>query len=171
VPQRNASINGRQNLTLGVVLAIIGAFFVLRRSIPLAGPGPTLLLLGAIFLAVSALRSFRGPLLPGSVLLGLGCGFLLQDPLEPWLPRWATLLAGLGAGFLLVAGLDRAAGRGRTGPWLVPAAILLGIAVGAAIARRVNVTVFFGKLATLAPWLIVGAGLWLVLTALRRRKV
>jgi hypothetical protein len=163
-------VNGRQSLTLGVVLAIIGGFFVLRRAIPLSGPGPTLLLLGAIFLAVSALRSFRGPLLPGCVLLGLGCGFLLQDPLEPWLPRWAALLAGLGAGFLLVAGLDRAAGRRRRGPWLVPAVILLGIAVGAAIARHVDVSSFFGKLAALVPWLIVAAGLWLVVTALRRRK-
>lgn len=163
-------MNGRQSLTLGVVLALIGAFFLLRRSIPLSGPGPTLLLLGAIFLAVSALRSFHGPLLPGGVLLGLGCGFLLQDPLEPWLPHWAALLAGLGAGFLLVAGLDRAAGRGRSGPWLIPAAILLGITAGAAIARRVNVTAFFGKLAALAPWLIVAVGLWLVLNSLRSRK-
>jgi hypothetical protein len=163
-------VNGRQGLTLGVVLALIGAFFLLRRSVSFSGAGPTLILLGAIFLSISALRSLRGPLLPGGVLLGLGCGFLLQDPLEPWLPRWATLLAGLGAGFLLVAGLDRAAGRDRRGPWLVPAAILLGTAAGAAIARRFNPTVLFERVALLWPWLLVAAGVWLVMTALRRRK-
>ncbi len=163
-------MNDRRGLTLGIVLALIGAFFLLRQSVAFSGPGPTLLLLGAIFLAVSALRSFRGPLLPGGVLLGLGGGFLAQSPLEPWLPRWATLLAGLGAGFLLIAGLDRATGRDRRGPWIAPAAILLGIAAGAAIARQVPLTDSLERLVFLWPWLLVAAGGWLVVTALRRRR-
>lgn len=162
-------MNDRRSLTLGVVLALVGAFFLLRRSISFSGPGPTCLLLGAIFLAVSAVRSFRGPLLPGGVLAGLGAGFLLQGPLEPWLPRWATLLAGLGAGFLLVAGLDRAAARDGRRFSLTPALILLGVAAGAAIARAVNLTAFFESLAGLWPWLLVAAGAFLVLTAIRRR--
>ena len=159
----------RRSLTLGVVIALVGGFFLLRRSVELSGPAPILLLLGAIFLALAALRSFRGPLLPAGVLLGLGVGFLLQNPLEPWLPRWAALLAGLGGGFLLVAGLDRAAGRER-GRWLLPGLILLGIAAGAALARRLNLAAFFERLAFLWPWLLVAAGAWLVVTALRRRK-
>ena len=163
-------MNDRRGLTLGVVLTLIGAFFLLRRSVAFSGPGPTLLLLGAIFLAISALRSFRGPLLPGGVLLGLGGGFLLQSALEPWLPRWATLLAGLGIGFLLIALLDRAAGHERRGPWLAPALILLGTAAGAAIARSVNLTDFFERLAFLWPWLLVAAGVWLVVSAVRRSK-
>ena len=67
-------MNDRRSLTLGVVIALVGAFFLLRRSVELSGPAPILLLLGAIFLALSALRSFRGPLLPAGVLLGLGAG-------------------------------------------------------------------------------------------------
>ncbi len=164
-------MNDRRGLTLGIVLALIGAFFLLRRSVTFSGPGPTLLLLGAIFLAVSALRSFRGPLLPGGVLLGLGGGFLLQGALEPWVPRWAMLLAGLGAGFLLIAALDRAAGHDRRGPWLTPAVILLGTAAGAAIAHQVNLADFFERLVFLWPWLLVAAGVWLVVSALRRHRV
>lgn len=163
-------MSDRRGLTLGVVLSLVGAFFLLRRTVLFSGPGPTLLLLGAIFLAISALRSFRGPLLPGGVLLGLGGGFLLQGALEPWLPHWATLLAGLGAGFLLIAALDRAAGHDFPGPWLAPALILLGTAAGAAIARRVNLNDFFERIAFLWPWLLVAVGVWLVLTALRRRE-
>ncbi len=163
-------MNDRRGLTLGIVLALIGGFFLLRRSVAFSGPGPTLLLLGAIFFAISALRSFRGPLLPGGVLLGLGGGFLLQSALETWVPRWATLLAGLGAGFLLVAALDRAAGYERRGPWLAPAVVLLGIAAGAAVARQVNLADFFERLVFLWPWLLVAAGVWLVVTALRRRR-
>jgi hypothetical protein len=162
-------MNDRRSLTLGVVLLLVGAFFLLQRSVRFSGPGPTCLLLGVIFLAISAMRSFRGPLLPGGVLAGLGIGFLLEEPLEPWLPHWATLLAGLGAGFLLVAGLDRAAGRDRRRHALAPALILLGVAAGAAIARAVNLMPFLESLAYLWPWLLVAVGVWLVVTAMRRR--
>ena len=162
-------MSDRRSLTLGVVIALVGAFFLLRRSVELSGPAPILLLLGAIFLALSALRSFRGPLLPSGVLLGLGAGFLLQTPLEPWLPRWAALLGGLSAGFLLVAGLDRVAGRRRE-RWLAPGLILLAIALGAALARQWNFAAFFERLAFLWPWLLVAAGAWLLVTALRGRK-
>ena len=161
-------MNDRRSLTLGVVIALVGAFFLLRRSVELSGPAPILLLLGAIFLALSALRSFRGPLLPAGVLLGLGAGFLLQTPLEPWLPRWAALLGGLSAGFLLVAGLDRVAGRHRE-RWLAPGLSRLASAVGAALARQWNFAAFFERLAFLWPWLLVAAGAFLVVTALRRR--
>jgi len=162
-------MNERQNLTLGIVIVLVGAFFLLRRSVEFSGPGPILLLLGAVFLAAAALRSFHGPVLPAGVLLGLGAGFLLQRPLEPWLPRWAALLGGLSAGFLLVAGLDRAAGRHRE-RWLAPGLILLAIALGAALARRWNFAAFFERLAFLWPWLLVAAGAWLLVTAFRSRK-
>jgi hypothetical protein len=163
-------VNDRRSLTLGVVISLVGAFFLLRRSVTFSGPGPILLLLGTVFLAAAALRSFRGPLLPAGVLLGIGAGFLLQTPLEPWLPRWAALLAGLGAGFLLAAGLDRAAGRDGRGRWLAPALILLGVAAGAGLARQLNLAAFFEHLAFLWPWLLVTAGAWLVVSALRRRQ-
>lgn len=162
-------MNDRRSLTLGVVISLVGTFLLLRRTVPLYGPGPILLLLGTVFLAVAALRAFRGPLLPAGVLLGLGTGFLLQNPLEPWLPRWAALLAGLGAGFLLVAALDRAAGRDR-GRWLPPALILLAIAAGAGLSRQFDLTAVFERLAFLWPWMLVAAGVWLVVTALKSRK-
>lgn len=162
-------MNDRRSLTFGVVIALVGGFFLLRRSVELSGPAPILLLLGVIFLVLAALRSFRGPLLPAGVLLGLGAGFLIEAPLEPWLPRWAALVAGLAAGVLLVAGLDRAVGRDR-GRWLAPGLILLGVAAGAALARRLNLAAFLERLAFLWPWLLVAAGAWLVVTAFRSRK-
>ena len=76
------------------------------------GPGPILLLIGAILFTFSALRGFRGPVVPAGVLLGLGAGFLLRDPLDPWMPRWATILLVLGGGLLLAAGIDRQGGPG-----------------------------------------------------------
>ena len=93
-----------------MALVALGIYFILYRSLHFRGPGPILLLIGAILLAVSALREFRGPVVPAGVLLGLGAGFLLRDPLERWMPHWAALLLGLGAGLLLAGGLGRMSG-------------------------------------------------------------
>src|SRR5205085_7136331 len=68
------SVPDRRGLNLGIVLLAIGVFFLLRRELHFRGPGPILLLLGALFLAASVLRGFRGPTVPAGVLLGLGAG-------------------------------------------------------------------------------------------------
>ena len=115
----------RRTLPLGIVLLAVGLYFVLSRTFRFSGPGAVLLLIGAIFLALSAARGFRGPLLPGGVLLGLGSAFLLQDRLDPVFPRWAAIVLGIGAGFLLVAAIDRASSRERR-----PSARLPGVGVG-----------------------------------------
>lgn len=159
-------MNDRRSLVPGVILALLGIFFLLRRSVAFSGPAPVLLLLGAIFLTVSALRAFRGPLLPGGVLLGLGGGFLFQDPLEAYLPRWATLLLGLALGFLLVAALDASAGRERRPLPLVPGVILLCVALGAAVSRRIDLPELFASLSGVWPWLLIAAGVVLVATSL-----
>ena len=125
----------RRGLTVGVVLLFIGAFLLLRRVVVFQDTGAILLLIGAIFFVLSALRRFRGPLLPAGILLGLGAGFLAREALEPWLPHWGTLLLGLACGFFLVAAIDSAAGRKRRPAPVVPGLILLGIALFAALAR------------------------------------
>ena len=137
----------------------------------MSGPGVTLVLIGTILLVLSAVRGFRGPLLPGGVLLGLGAGFLLRAPLEPILPRWATIVLGLGAGFLLVAAIDAAARhRGRRPSPLVPGVILVAVALLGALAQSPAVREVFGEVEHLWPWLLVVAGVLLVGQALFRRR-
>lgn len=160
----------RRNLTLGVVLLGVGLYFLLWKSLQFSGPGPILLLLGAIFLTLSALRRFRGPLLPGGVLLGLGTGFLLQDSLSGISPRWATLLFFLGCGFLLVALLDQMAGRERRPVPLIPGVILVAISLVAVLARQADLTEPVQFLIRLWPWALVAAGVVLLLQGLRRSR-
>jgi hypothetical protein len=163
-------VNDRRNLTVGIVLLLLGVFFLLSRTFHFTGPGVILVLLGTIFLALSAARGFRGPLLPGGVLLGLGAGFLFQRTLDPILPGWATLLAGLGSGFLLVAALDRAAGRERRPAPLAPGLVLVGVAFLAALFGLTPLRDVLEEVRDLWPWALVLAGLALVGSALLRRR-
>jgi len=164
-------VNDHRSLTVGVVLLLLGAFFLLSRAFDFSGPGVTLSLIGTIFLALSALRGMRGPLLPGGILLGLGVGFLLRTPLEWALPRWATIVLGLGAGFLLVALLDRIAGRGGRRPSpLVPGVILVAVALFAALGQHTPILGVAERVQDLWPWALVLAGLLLVGQALLRSR-
>jgi hypothetical protein len=161
----------RRGLNLGVALVAIGAYFLLQRSLHFRGPGPILLLIGTILLAISALRHFRGPLVPAGVLLGLGVGLLLRDPLEAWMPGWATLLLGLGAGLLLVSGLDHTAGRERRPTPLVPGVVLITIALVTAVSANLRVPEALLDAAwRLWPFALVAGGGVLLLQALRGRK-
>jgi hypothetical protein len=161
-------VNDRRSLTAGIVLVLIGLFLLLQRVIWLRGPGPVLLLIGAALFAASALRRFRGPLLSGAILLGLGAAFLLQDSLEAWLPHWATILLGLAAGFLLVAALDASVGRARRPAPAITGIALLAIAAAAAASRIVSPTAL-EALGRLWPWLLVIAGIALVVRGARRK--
>jgi hypothetical protein len=159
-----------RGLVAGIVLVLVGLYIVLSRTVGFGGPGPILFLLGVIFLTLSALRRWRGPILPGAVLLGLGSGFLLQRALGGWMPGWATILLGLGAGFLLAAALEAAAGRLRHPGPIVPGAILVATALVAALSQRAELTHFLFWLDTLWPWALVIGGVLLVITALRGRR-
>jgi hypothetical protein len=163
-------VNDRRGLAVGVVLLLLGTYFVLSRTLRFSGPGPILVLIGAIFLALSALRRARGPLLPGGILVGLGSGFLAREPLEAIFPHWATLLLGLGAGFLLVAALDRAAGRDRRPSPLVPGLVLVVVALLGALTSQDAVREALTSLSRLWPWALVLAGVALVGQALLRKR-
>ncbi len=164
-------VRDRRGLNLGVALLCIGVYFTLQHSLHFHGPGPLLLLIGTILLVVSALRNFRGPLVAAGVLLGLGAGYLLRDPLDRWMPGWATLLLGLGSGLLLVALLDRSAGRERRPTPLVPGVILVAIAVVTALAGNMRIPeALYDSVWRFWPFALVAAGLLLVVRAFRTRK-
>ena len=161
----------RRGFGIGVALVAIGLYALFSRTLGWRGPGPILIAIGAMFFAISAVRGFRGPLLPAGVLLGLGVGLLVRYPLERYLPPWGSILLGLGAGFLLVAAIDRALGRRREPPPVVPGAVLVAIALGSFFARWIPVREALERLEPLWPFAIVAAGLLLIVGALRRREV
>jgi hypothetical protein len=165
------SVNERRGLNLGVALLALGIYFLLKRELSFRGPGPILLLIGAVLLALSAMRAWRGPTVAAGVLLGLGLAFLVRASLERWMPGWATMLLGIGAGLLLAAALDRASGRPPRPGTLVPGSVLVGIALVTAVSENVHVPQAFSEaLWRLWPWVIVAVGVLLVVRALAVRR-
>jgi len=162
-------MNDRRGLTFGIVLVALGAFFLLRQSIRLSGPAPILLLIGAILFAISAARRFRGPLLPAGVLLGLGAGFLLREPLSPWLSEGGAIVLGLGCGLLAVVAIDAAVGRRRGPGPLVGGLVLVAVAAGSALSRQLDLSFFRETLDHAWPWLLIAAGVVIVAISLRRK--
>lgn len=156
---------------MGVILVGVGIFFLLRHTVGFSGPGPILVLIGALLLTLSAIRRFRGPLLPAGVLLGLGAAFLAQESLARWMPRWSTLVLGIGLGFLLVAALDASAGRGRSPAPLLPGVVLVAVAVAASLSRTIDLSGLAVAVSRLWPWLLVAAGAALVATSWKRRRI
>jgi hypothetical protein len=164
------NVGDRKGLNLGVAMVALGVYFILYRSLHFRGPGPILLLIGAILLAFSALREFRGPIVPAGVLLGLGAGFLLRGPLERWMPPWAVLLLGIGSGLLLAGGLARMSGQDRRGAPIVPGVVLVSIALVTALSQNLVIPESFYEAAwRLWPFALVVAGLILILRAGKTR--
>lgn len=165
------NVGDRRGLNLGVAMVALGIYFILSRSLHFRGPGPILLLIGAILLAASALREFRGPVVPAGVLLGLGAGFLLREPLERWMPGWATLIAGLGCGLLLAGGLGSLTGQPRRSAPVVPGVVLVTIALATALFQNLRIPESFYDAAwRLWPFALVAAGAILVIRGARRRE-
>jgi len=82
----------------GLVLIIVGAILLLARQQVLSGD-LTVLLIGALLLAVYAASGATGLLIPGAILTGLGAGIALR---ERFGPESATVPLGLGVGFVAI---------------------------------------------------------------------
>ena len=144
-----------RRLVPGLVLIIVGGILLLARQQVLSGD-LTVLLMGALLLAVYAASGSPGLLIPGAILTGLGAGIALR---ERFGPESATVPLGLGVGFLLIYIIDRSRGGPKTGWWpLIPGGIL--VVVGLMQAARAD-----GPLKTLASWwpiALIVLGIWLI---------
>jgi len=165
---RTATRSRSGGFGLGVALVALGLYILLERSFHIHGPGPILLVIGAALFAVAGMRRFQGPLVPAGVLLGLGVAFLVRDPLEPWVPSWATILCGIGAGLLLASILDRR--EGRRGP-SVAGVVLIVVAIGATLATNLHISIDLReRLWQLWPFVLVVVGVLLVFQALSGKR-
>lgn len=146
----------KRNAVPAVLLIVVGAV-LLAVNAPIQGGKAVVALIGSGFLLGYALTRSYGLLVPGGIMTGLGLGILAEGV---WAPRGSVLI-GLGAGFLAISVVERLAHpSGRTAWWpVIPGGVLL--LVGALQAAGET-----GLLALLTRWwpaALVAAGLWLLL--------
>lgn len=163
-------MRNRASLTLGIALVFVGGYFVIDRYLTFRGAGSTVLLIGLIFLAISATRGFSGPLLPGSVLTGLGLGMISRSRLSWLMPGWGTIVLGLGVGLLFVASVDARKHRHRRPSPLLFGAILCLLGVGSILAHRLPRFAYFVHADEYWPWAVVAAGILLIVRSSLARR-
>jgi hypothetical protein len=160
----------------GLVIVSVGLFILLAQFVPDIGRWITLLI-GFIFLAAFVAKREYGFLVPGCIVSGVGVGVVLAGALDdPW--SGAAVLFSIAGGFIaiwVVSVLIRSADKGWPGGdsrdvaralwWpLIPGGILalVGLVVLAEDGIASDVLRWW-------PVLIIGAGLIILVSALRRR--
>lgn len=146
----------KNKLFLGLVLILLGFFFLLRIHIS-DNFSLFLLLAGIFFLILYVITKIYGILIPGGILTGLGLGLIYQGKSS------SIFFIFLGCGFLLIYLLGFM--KGKSHPWpLIPGGILLGIGVYEELLLRNIIPYDFIK--TISPYwpvILIIIGLYLIL--------
>lgn len=169
------SKRGRSQLVLGIILILLGAWFVAERTVPsLAAFAEeffrwpyTLMWIGALILLIGLLTGNPGAAVPAFIVAGIGGIFYYNDNYAAGQAAWSymwTLIPGfIGLGSI-VAGLlgDNPRHNIRSG---------FNALVFSAVAFLIFASIF-GGLSLLGSYgpaiLLIGFGLWLLLRSLWR---
>jgi hypothetical protein len=161
----------------GFVIISIGAFFLLAQVVPDIGRWIPLFI-GIIFLAAFLPKLEYGFLIPGCIVSGVGIGIVLAGQVDdPW--TGAVVLFSIGGGFIaiwivsmLIRAFDKDWPRGESRDaaqalwWpLIPGGIL--IIIGFVVLADEGLE---SDLLQWWPLIIIGAGLLVLLSSLRRRS-
>ncbi len=158
----------RSNLGFGVILVVVGAVLLVTRFALVQTAPAWLLGLGVGLALIAIVTPSYGALVGGMILLGLGAGMLLGDRGVGGLSNASWTLLGLGAGFIGIWVLALLL-KLRSHWWpLVPGLAL--IAVGGARLYKQFVLIPPPVMIALRTWwpaLLVVAGVWMLVRALR----
>ncbi len=158
----------KSNLGFGVILVVVGAVLLVTRFALVQTAPAWLLGLGVGLALIAIVTPSYGALVGGMILLGLGAGMLLGDRGVGGLSNGSWTLLGLGAGFIGIWVLALLL-KLRSHWWpLVPGLVL--IAVGGARLYKQFVLIPPPVMIALRTWwpaLLVVAGVWMLVRALR----
>ncbi len=159
----------RPNLTLGLILLVVGVILLVTRFVAVETAPVWLLGLGAAFALIAIVNASYGALVSGMVLLGLGAGMILGDRGTAGIPEGTWILLGLGAGFVGIYVLALILKLNRHWWPLLPGVVLL-VAGGWRYVRRFaflppEVVI---AIRTWWPAALIVAGGWMLFRALRK---
>ncbi len=157
------------NLTLGVVLLVVGGVLLATRFVPIEAAPAWLLGLGVGLALIGIVTGSYGALVPGMILLGLGAGMVLGDREVAGVRPGTWTVLGLGAGFVGIYVLALVL-KMRSHWWpLVPGVCLLAVG-GARYVRHFPLISPRMEIAVRAWWpaALVVVGVWILVRALRK---
>ena len=166
---------GRTQLALGVILILLGAWFLADKSMPAFHslfnkytefPFNMFLIGGGIFI-VGLVLGQPGMSVPAAIVAGIGGIFYYQQMTQnytSWSYMWTLIPGFAGVGTILSGLLERNTGRSRSGLNLIATSVILFVIFAA----------LFGRLSILGPYgpavLLILVGAWVLVRGLIGRR-
>ena len=168
-------MNNRQGIVWGLLLIILGGFFLATRMMPgLFGEiyWPFIVIgVGGMFLLAAILTRTGGLAIPGSIIAGIG-GILYWQAMtgrwESWAYIWTLIPGFVGLGVIFAGLLDREKPRFDSGGLVLMAISAMGFLIfSSAFGQLFGLTFDVG---TLWPLFLIGIGVITLISAMFRRK-
>jgi len=168
-------MKNRSQLALGVVLILLGAWFIAQRQVPaletwvahyMSWP-LNVVAAGAIILLIGLLVGAPGMAIPAAIVAGVGGILYYQESTgdyTSWSYMWTLIFGFIGVGQILAGLLSRSMREIHSGMNFILASAVMFIILAA----------IFGKLSMLGPYfpavVLILAGLWFLVRGFWRRN-
>jgi hypothetical protein len=168
-------MKNRSQLALGVVLILLGAWFIAQRQVPaletwiaqyMSWP-LNVVAAGAIILLIGLLVGAPGMAIPAAIVAGVGGILYYQESTgdyTSWSYMWTLIFGFIGVGQILAGLLGRSMREARSGMNLILTSVVMFIIFAA----------IFGKLGMLGPYfpavVLILVGLWFLVRGFWRRN-
>jgi len=168
-------MKNRSQLALGVVLILLGAWFIAQHQVPaletwvaqyMSWP-LNVVAAGAIILLIGLLVGVPGMAIPAAIVAGVGGILYYQESTgdyTSWSYMWTLIFGFIGVGQILAGLLGRSMREARSGMNFILASAVMFIILAA----------IFGKLSMLGPYfpavVLILAGLWFLVRGFWRRN-
>jgi hypothetical protein len=168
-------MKNRSQLALGVVLILLGAWFIAQRQVPaletwvaqyMSWP-LNVVAAGAIILLIGLLVGAPGMAIPAAIVAGVGGILYYQESTgdyTSWSYMWTLIFGFIGVGQILAGLLGRSMREARSGMNLILTSAVMFIIFAA----------IFGKLGMLGPYfpavVLILVGLWFLVRGFWRRN-
>ena len=168
-------MKNRGQLALGVILILLGAWFIAQRQIPALETWVSqymswplnVVAAGAIILLIGLLLGAPGMAIPAAIVAGIGGILYYQEITEDyasWSYMWTLIPGFVGVGQIIAAALGRSRGEARSGLNLILVSAVMFVIFAA----------IFGKLAMFGPYfpaiVLIVVGLWFLVRGFWRRN-
>jgi len=168
-------MKNRSQLALGVVLILLGAWFIAQHQVPaletwvaqyMSWP-LNVVAAGAIILLIGLLVGVPGMAIPAAIVAGVGGILYYQESTgdyTSWSYMWTLIFGFIGVGQILAGLLGRSMREARSGMNFILASAVMFIILAA----------IFGKLGMLGPYfpavVLILVGLWFLVRGFWRRN-